>query len=92
MEKSRVPNEADFYGWNFYVDATMAFLRSDRKSFLQARSDLNRLTKPKGLNAGAEWPQNASVVEGLWRCFGKPYKVAHGSECRRETTRRRTSG
>jgi hypothetical protein len=82
MQKSYQPGFGDVTGWNQYVDATVAFLRSHKGAFLKARSRLDHLQKPKDWPQDGEWPQNGSVVEGLWKCFGKPYKIAYGIDCR----------
>ena len=82
MEHSRKPKSADLSGWNPYVDASISFLRHDRNGFLEAQSRLKHLQKPNGWPAGEEWPQNASVVAGLWNCFGKAYKTAYDAACR----------
>ena len=40
MERSRVPPQEDPSGWNFYVDASIAFLRKDRAALADARRNL----------------------------------------------------
>jgi hypothetical protein len=82
MKESRQPGSDDRYGWNLYIDATIAFLRKDKDGFIEARRRLDQLKKPDNLSADAEWPPNASAVAGLWNCFDKPYKLAYGSQCR----------
>jgi hypothetical protein len=82
MKLSREPVAEDQSGWNPYVDATVAFLRNDKSSFLRAQTRLKHFPKPKDWPIDAEWPQNWSVVAGLWNCFGKPYKVAYDASCR----------
>lgn len=82
MEGSLVPADKDVYGWNPYVNATIAFLRRDRIGFLNARERLEHVLRPKDWPAGAEWPQNASVIAALWNCFEKPYKLAYSVSCR----------
>jgi hypothetical protein len=82
MYRSRGPDAADFSGWNPYVDATIAFLRNDKISFLHARNRLEHFKKPDGWPADEEWPSNGSVVAGLWNCFGKPYNIAYDTSCR----------
>lgn len=82
MDRSRQPSEADAFGWNPYVDATIAFLRGDRAAFDAARAQLLALPRPAHLPADREWPPNARVVEGLSKCFGRSYAVAYGDACR----------
>ena len=87
MEKSYQPGFGDVTGWNQYVDATIAFLRADKGAFLKARDRLDHLQKPEGWPRDGEWPQNGSVVEGLWSCFGRPYKIAYDIGCRPKSQR-----
>ena len=86
MAKSRGPADRDKFGWNPYVDATIAFLRSDKAALTKARKRLAGLPKPSNLNAGRSWPPNLGVVDGLIRCFGKTYKIAYGPTCRSPTS------
>jgi hypothetical protein len=97
LEQARMPVETDAAGWNFYVDATIAFLKRDRAALLEARTrlaavrPLNDMPVQDGfismpMSTGqvvkVRWPPNLDVVEGLVHCFDKPYRVAYGSECR----------
>jgi len=92
--------EADRIGWNPYVDATTAFLRGDATALGKARQALAavspspdmppvkdgfiEMTTPHGRVMRMRWPMNLDVVDGLVRCFGKPYREAYGSEaCRK---------
>lgn len=86
MDKSREPANRDKFGWNPYVDASIAFLRSDKTALMKARKRLAEIPKPSDLKAGRSWPPNLAVVDGLIRCFGKTYKVAYGPTCRSPTT------
>jgi len=89
MGQSRHPDDGD--GWNFYADATVAFLRGDRSALVAARERLAALPRPEGfrdqeLPGGyrVRWPMNLDVVDALVRCFGRPYREAYGApECRR---------
>jgi len=87
MEQSRKPD--DQRGWNPYVDATIAFLRNDRPALTAARERLAALPRPadfeeRTLPGGyrIRWPLNLDVVDGLIRCFGRPYRNAYAPECR----------
>lgn len=83
MRKSRRLADRDPAGWNLYVDATIAFLRKDRRQFQSAQRRLLALHKPPTWPAGASWPQNANVLRGLWKCFDRSYQTAYGEDCRR---------
>jgi len=84
FEQCRTPSSSS-PGWNQYVDATIAFLRQDRKAFEAARAALSRIPEPPGFHAKdpagrqISWPLNLAVVDGLGRCFGLPYREAYGN-------------
>ena len=67
FEKSRKAEDA--FGWNLYVDASIAFLRHDKPALLAAREALARLPRPKdfdprdaqGKVVDISWPPNLSV-------------------------------
>jgi len=50
MEQTRMPAAADRMGWNPYVDATIAFLRKDRRALEQAHARLAAVPPPVGKN------------------------------------------
>jgi hypothetical protein len=78
-------------GWNLYVDATIAFLRHDRRALLAARAALARLPKPPGFAprdpdgrlVPIAWPPNLNVVDGFVACFRKSYRQAYSPPCTR---------
>ncbi len=88
----------DETGWNACVDATIAFLKKDRQGLMAARDQLATLEHPPEFlpltngyfelpNVGGKpilvrWPPNIDVVDGLIKCFGKPYRVAYMPDCR----------
>jgi hypothetical protein len=98
LEQARMPPDTgDPSGWNFYVDATIAFLKRDRAALLQARTRLAAVRPMDGMtvqdgftsistNSGQtvkmRWPPNLDVVDGLVHCFDRPYRAAYGSDCR----------
>lgn len=84
MKKSRGPTAQDKFGWNAYVDATIAFLQGDHTALEKARGRLVALPKPSDVDAKRSWPPNLGVVDGLIRCISKSYKVAYGPTCRNE--------
>jgi len=64
--------------WNDYVNATLAFLDKDMDKLVFHR---NRIAEGPEFNGSKA---NLAVVDGLIRCFDKPYAVAYGSgECRK---------
>ena len=77
--------EPDPFGWNFYVDASIAFLRGYRPALLRARTALAALPRPEnfeprdssGRRLIIAWPMNLNVVDGLIRCFGQSYAAAY---------------
>lgn len=91
FEQARQGSNA--YGWNTYVDASIAFLRRDRSRLLSARAELAALPAPEGFSKMAAeiaakgeqaptWPPNLDVVDGLIACFDKPYAAAMEKPCR----------
>jgi len=69
-----------------YVDAIVAFLRSDRDALIAARERLLAVPEPPNWpetqrafkeQAGQDmkWPLNIEATDTLVRCFGKPYPV-----------------
>ncbi|MGQ0559359.1 MAG: hypothetical protein ACT4OE_07215 [Sphingosinicella sp.] len=84
FDRARHPTDED--GWNAYVDATTAFLRGDREGLVAARARLASLPPPPDFRSWRSadgppprWPLNLDVVDGLVRCFGRPYAEAYGS-------------
>lgn len=62
--------------WNTYVFATIAFLQGDRDEFAHQRL-LLASAKPTRENK-----INLGVVDGLAKCFEKPYREAYSTTCR----------
>jgi hypothetical protein len=48
LEAARKPVEQDPVGWNYYVDATLAFLRQDNPALLAAQERLAAVAYPEG--------------------------------------------
>jgi hypothetical protein len=94
FERSR-KGPADRFGWDAYVDATIAFLRHDRRALMAARESLASLPRPADFNPRdpqghplrLAWPVNLDAVDGLIACFGRPYSQAYGPSCRAPATR-----
>ncbi len=91
FERSNDPTETP---WNEYARATIAFLRGDRSGLLTSRARLSLAAKPdwfeqsrrqfrEKFGGDLHWPPNLDVVDGLIRCFGRPYREAYYSDtCR----------
>lgn len=86
FEQARKTRKEDHgFGWNLYVDGTIAFLHHDRKALALARDRLARLPKPAGFAPiGPDgkpltiaWPLNLQVLDGFLACWGRPYKKAY---------------
>jgi len=81
----KTAKEDQGFGWNLYVDGTIAFLGQDRAAFDAAKAKLAALPRPAnftfegpdGKPVPIKWPLNMNVFEGLERCWDKPYKVAY---------------
>jgi hypothetical protein len=74
------------WGWNIYVDGSIAFLQGDRKALKKAKralinlpkpADLDRLVDINGNPVEIEWPLNLPVLEGFLRCWGQSYRQAY---------------
>ena len=65
--------ENDSFGWNHYVDATIAFLQHDEAALRAAREKLAGLEQPSELNmtdkdgnpVEMDWPPNLKVVDNF---------------------------
>ena len=65
LESARKAADQDLAGWNYYVDATTAFLRRDKPALLAARERL----------AAVAYPENASLPplkDGYFEFPGQP--------------------
>ncbi|MEM7706148.1 MAG: hypothetical protein AAF358_11375 [Pseudomonadota bacterium] len=85
LERTYTPaNKPDRYGWNYYVDATIAFLRRDKARLRNARAQLTAVPRPEnfdpvdsfGKPIEIRWPPNLNVVDGLLKCFEHSYDYA----------------
>jgi hypothetical protein len=88
FETTRESTFNDPFGWNLYVDATIAFLNKDKPALLKARAILAKIPKPQNVDLSFKdaqgrvvqftWPPNLHVLDGFLKCFEQPYKVAYG--------------
>ena len=84
MKSAYEPPEYDFFGWNLYVDATIAFLNSDKASLREAHEALVNLPYPDeeilpvAARDDLDWPMNLRFVERFIACFELSYQEAYG--------------
>lgn len=79
------PVEDTDFGWNYYVDGTIAFLTRDRKGLAEAMANLRRIplpeelsvTLPDGKVVTPSWPPNLNVLEGFELCWERSYREAY---------------
>lgn len=98
LERTYTPaNKPDLYGWNHYVDATIAFLQRDKASLQNARELLFAVPRPEdfrsvdsfGKPIEMKWPPNLNVVDGLLECFEHSYDYAY-HHCSSSFTEKKT--
>lgn len=87
FKQSRKTRTADAgWGWNIYVDGSIAFLRGDKRALDTATKKLANLPKPANMGGTVdidgnpvetEWPLNLHVLEGFLRCWGQIYSQAY---------------
>ena len=87
FDAARKPAEEDAgFGWNLYVDGSIAFLRRDLAGLDSARARLAALPRPSGYApVGIDgkprayaWPMNLNILDGLVACWNRSYKQAYG--------------
>ena len=76
------------FGWNFYIDGTIAFLEKNRKEFQTAMERLKAIPKrdapmagPDGKLVKVRWPPNLNVMEGFEKCWDQPFRVEFSKAC-----------
>lgn len=86
FETTRKPAEQDLqFGWNHYVDGSIAFLKGDKPALEAARAQLALIPKPEnwapvgadGKALDVPWPPNLHVLDGFLRCWGQLYSAAY---------------
>lgn len=88
LTRSSLDDDSGF-GWNHYVDGTIAFLRRHREGLDRAMERLrsipepsnNSFTRPDGTVVQLSWPPNMNVLEAFARCWDEPYSTAYGPDC-----------
>lgn len=74
-------------GWKLYVAGTEAFLRGSRKDLEDRIAELTAFANAHGPGERAA-RVNSNVLQGLLRCFGKPYRTAYSPPCVERTPQR----
>ena len=78
------------FGWNHYVDGSIAFLSRDRERLARAIERLKEVpapdnltfNRPDGSSFTMAWPPNLNVLEAFDRCWDRPYAEAYAMrEC-----------
>lgn len=78
------------FGWNHYVDGSIAFLTRDRDRLARAMERLKEVPapdtltfeRPDGSSFTMAWPPNLNVLEAFDRCWDRPYAEAYAmKEC-----------
>lgn len=87
-------NEDQFFGWNHYVDGTIAFLQRDRDRLSRAIDRLAAVKEPTdspktftmsdGTVIQLSWPPNLKVLQAFERCWERDYKEAYNEPSCRE--------
>ena len=74
------------FGWNFYMDGTIAFLERDREGLKTAIERLAAIPKPEATAVYADgrpakiiWPPNMNILMGFEKCWDRPYREAYGT-------------
>lgn len=67
-------------GWKLYVAGTEAFLRGSKKDLEDRITELAGFADAHGPTERAA-RANGNVLQGLLRCFGKPYRIAYSPPC-----------
>ncbi|MBO9697196.1 MAG: hypothetical protein J7499_13445 [Sphingopyxis sp.] len=87
FEASLDPASRQRWGWNLYVDGSIAFLKGDlealrlareRLAVLPAPPELKKLKDVHGNPATVRWPMNLHILDAFIRCWGQSYKAAYG--------------
>ena len=77
MAGTRVPTgNNENLDWNNYVRASWAFLVKNRSAFDAAAAQLARSSR-------APDRTNSAIVNGMGRCWAKPYRLAYNPDCGR---------
>lgn len=83
-----------FFGWNHYVDGTIAFLQRDRERLHKAIDRLSAVPEPAdspktftmsdGTVIQLSWPPNLEVLQAFERCWDRNYREAYNEPSCRE--------
>jgi hypothetical protein len=82
----KTPEEEAGFGWNLYVEGSVAFLNRDKLTLQRARDALAVLPKPEGLSrmvdqdgnpVEIEWPMNLNILDAFIQCWDETYSNAY---------------
>jgi hypothetical protein len=82
----KTPEEEAGFGWNLYVEGSIAFLNRDKLALQKARDALAVLPKPEGLSrmvdldgnpVEIEWPMNLHILDAFIQCWDEKYSLAY---------------
>lgn len=77
MEKS-YHVDGNPFGWNEYVDATIAFLKQDMDGLIKAREAILQIPRHPDFPVERLWPPNIKFIDAFIECFGQEYKDSYG--------------
>lgn len=78
------------FGWNFYMDGTIAFLERDREGLNTAIARLQAVPRPQararmvdaqGNPVEIIWPPNMNVLRAFEKCWERAYREAFEKDC-----------
>ena len=78
------------FGWNFYMDGTIAFLERDREGLDTAIARLQAVPQPQGSARMVDaqgnpveiiWPPNMNVLRAFEKCWERTYREAFEKDC-----------
>ena len=78
------------FGWNFYMDGTIAFLERDREGLDTAIARLEAVPRPQssartvdaqGNSVEIIWPPNMNVLRAFEKCWERTYREAFEKDC-----------
>lgn len=91
---ARIPQDHDEYGWNYYIDGSIAYLIQDReilnvsveryKTLVLKNREKRNKSSP---DVKQQWPVNLRILIAFQKCFGKSYTEGYISFCNLSVTK-----